>query len=53
MLQLFEILFVVGNLTKFPREKSFLRGNLNCHIFETEGRRKPKFGEVRLQFQNF
>ena len=28
--------------------KSFLKGNSNCHILETEGRRKLKFSEVRL-----
>ena len=30
-------------------KKAFLRGNLNCYILETKGRRKLKFGEVSSQ----
>ena len=41
MHQLFEILFIVGKPSKISKE--------NCHISETECRRKLKFGEVSLQ----
>ena len=40
---------LLASLSKFLREKAFLRGNLNCHILGTKGRRKLKFGEVSLQ----
>ena len=35
----------------FYGRKAFQRGNLNCHILGTEGRRKLKFGEVNLSIR--